>query len=525
MKSETLHSIPVMTCAEAKSFEKNFFATATTTEESVMLAAGTAVGDAVMRKCPEGMLSHVLVLSGKGHNGGDAVCAASRIFSRMPCRIVLAFFANDVSALAPLTRKFLDHFLAVVPEGKRVVVFLSESTRDLPLEIANFVSSTHVVIDGIFGHSFRPPFPPNARELLLEIAQVRSRDSLWCSVDLPSGLCDSGGAECPVCADFTFPTGILKTPVLDNPRIAGRVVPLGIGFPIAGQRTIAVADEKGLLSRSFRARPVVCDKRDFGHVLILGGSRSMPGAVLLNAFAALRAGAGLVSVICPERVQAAFVARAPGAMWTPCRENEEGGLDCDSALIEFRRLLPRATAVLFGSGMGGSENTRTLMRTIIGETPKTIPLVLDADALRPENLVPLRERGALAENTILTPHAGEFSRLGGNALCPDTFCREHSVSLILKGVCTRVVNSGCECLTFSGTPALARGGSGDVLAGMLAATLASEKNFLPETSRRDRLISVVVWHGLAAQALAREQSERCADISALPDFLGEVLPR
>lgn len=518
------YGIPVMSCAEAKDFEKKFFAgTPEFSEEAAMNAAGTGVADAILRELRAAgtPVSRVLALVGKGHNGGDAIRAAERVFSETGCRVALVVFAKDETSLAPLTLRFLERFAVAVPEEKRLVAFLSESVPATPREILNFVAAPHVVVDGVFGHGFRPPFPPEIKRFLDEIFAAASSDSVRCGVDLPSGLCDADAEACAVRADFTFPTGILKRPLLRFPEKVGRIVPVNVGFRARECAAEAVADENYFLKKIFAPRPAFCDKRDFGHALIVGGSRAMPGALLLNALAALRAGAGLVSVICPERVQAAFAARAPGAMWIPCGENSDGGLARDRAFAEFRKMLPRVSVVLCGSGTGTSEETQALISDIAAATPREIPLVLDADALRERALDALRERAAPPEKTILLPHGGEFARMGGNADALSDFCRRHSATLALKGAGTRVADADGELFAFAGTPALARGGSGDVLAGMTAALFASEKNFSPDASARERLAAAVVWHGIAARRLAAAQGERCADVSALPEFFFE----
>ncbi len=525
------YAVPVMSCAEAKAFERAFFSKSSEmTEEAAMTAAGTRVGEAILRECIEGKrdISRIFVLAGKGHNGGDALVAAMRIFSAVGCFASVVFFAESEEKLAPLTRKFLELFLASVPAEKRSVSFLTEASDSLPAREAGLVSEAELFIDGVFGHGFRPPFPAFVRDRLEEIDSLRSRDSLWCSVDLPSGLCDAGAEHCVVPADFTFPTGILKTPLLGCPEFVGRIVPVSIGFPGGKTLVRAVAGERYFLRKISVPRPVFCDKRDFGHVLIIGGSRTMPGALMLNVLAALRAGAGLVSAICPERVQPAFAARAPGAMWIPCTENGEGGLECDAAFAEFEKILPRVSAVLCGSGMGTSEGAQRLIRKIAAGTPAHIPLILDADALRTGTADALRERrrrfAAGPDRTVILPHAGEFSRIGGNPAHARAFCREHNLTLVLKGVCSRIVDAEEEWLTFPGTPALARGGSGDVLAGTVAAFLASPKNFADENAEpKELLLAAVILHGNAARKLAAAQGERGADIAALPEFFYDAL--
>lgn len=514
------HSVPVMTCAEAKVFEKEFFARGTMSEESAMKTAGALVGRGILRECGKEKISHVLVLAGNGHNAGDAVRAAATIFSQTNCHVFIVFFADDENSLAPLTRKFLDEFSAVVPDEKRKIIFLSKkNSAAVPDAIFSFVAAPHaVLIDGIFGYGFRPPFPPETKNVVEKIFAARSRDSICVAVDLPSGLCDAG-ADFVVRADLTFPTGIVKRPLVALPETAGRIVPVDLAFGLDAASAAAIFDEEFFLKRIFSPRATVCDKRDFGHVLIVGGSRAMPGALMLNALAALRAGAGLVSVVCPESVQPAFAARAPGAMWIPCRENSDGGLDCATAFSEVQKNLSRATAVLCGSGMGTSNDSQNLIRKIAASVPLETPLVLDADALRAETLDALKTRGAPSSKTILLPHAGEFARLGGNACALREFCREHAATVTLKGSFTRVAGASAEFFTFSGTPALARGGSGDVLAGMTVALFASPKNFSPECSAEERLVAAVVWHGNAARRLAAAQTERCADIASLPNFL------
>ena len=518
------HVVPVMSCAEAKAFEKKFFSSQTKlSEEASMTAAGTRVGEAILSVCTDRGcgISRVLVLAGKGHNGGDAVVAATQIFAETACRICVVFFAEGAEKLAPLTHKFLENFLETVPEGKRSLVFLPPEESALPDVLTKFAGQAQIFIDGIFGYGFRPPFPVPMRVAADKIFSLRSRDSLCCSIDMPSGLCDAGADACAVRSDFTFPTGIFKTPLIEYGEFSGRIVPVNIPFFGYDDSVLAVADETYFKEKIFAPRAVYCDKRSFGHVLIVGGSRTMPGALMLNTLAALRAGAGLVSVICPERVQAAFAARAPGAMWIPCPENEDGGLDCATAFAEFEKILPRASVVLCGSGMGNSAGTQLLIRKIAGAVPPEIPLVLDADALRKETLVSVQSRGAESGKTVILPHAGEFARLGGNAGEVREFCRGNRLTLVLKGVCTRVADESTELLSFAGTPVLARGGSGDVLAGMTAAVLASEKNFADRhASTAEKLLATVIWHGIAARKLAASQGERCADISALPEFLG-----
>lgn len=515
--------IPVMACGEAKAWEKRFFDPTRCDgeiprERDFMKRAGTAIGDFVLEKLHGIVPAHLLVLAGKGHNGGDALIAAERILRAFPKESVpvkLVFFAKTWDELAPLTMDAYEDFLRHY--GKAPVFFLTDdSAEKLPAFLPDEASG--VVIDGVYGHGFRPPLRDSVFKAFSEI-NARFRNNLHVAVDLPSGIGDSAFPYYAFSADFTCATGILKTPLLlpENAKYVGRIVPLSVDFPCDGFCKVA-ADTKRVLREIPQRRPVFCDKRDFGHVLIVGGSRSMPGALLLNVLAALRAGAGLVSVLCPESVHAAFAARAPGAMWIPCRETEDGALELGDTAKKFRRYVAKATVVLCGSGMGDSPDAQALNRTIAAETPESAALILDADALRPEVIFALRRCG---ENVCL-PHAGEFLRIGGKLETPEKFFENRRVSAVaLKGAYTQVLSAGMRIYTAAGTSALARGGSGDVLAGMTAALFAERKlrkNCFAETL----LTEAVCWHGVAAQCWEAASGTRTADIASLPDFFADA---
>lgn len=518
--------IPVMSCAQAKSWENRFFnpanndgSAALPQERDFMRRAGSGIGDFILNQLAGKMPVHLLVLVGKGHNGGDALIAARKILNAFPQNSVptkLIFFAENWDALAPLTMDAYEDFLRDC--GKAQTCFAGEGL-DGKLKAFLPRESGGVIIDGIYGHGFRPPLREHVLCALTAVNSLAPAN-LCVAVDLPSGLSDSPYTYYAFSADFTCATGIVKTPLLlpENEKYTGRVIPIAIGFPAASDGIFA-ADTPNVLKRIPIKRPVFCDKRDFGHVLIIGGSRSMPGALMLNTLAALQAGAGLVSVLCPESVHAAFAARAPGAMWIPCKESADGALELHDGLKKFRKYVGKATAVLCGSGMGDTPDTLALIQAIAAETPEKTALILDADALRPGTLTALRRCG---EN-ILLPHAGEFVRLGGNLQTPEKFSAKASIAAVaLKGAYTQILSGDERIYTFSGTSALARGGSGDVLAGITAAIFA-ERTLRPQIPAQDLLTQAVCWHGAAAQAWERSSGTRSVNIANLPDFLGVVL--
>jgi NAD(P)H-hydrate epimerase len=251
--------------------------------------------------------------------------------------------------------------------------------------------------------------------------------------------------------------------------------------------------------------------------------------------AALRSGVGLVTAFVPESLAAAFAARAPEAIWVGWPETPEGSLAL-AGLPLLRARLDRATALSIGSGLGAEGEALVL----VGEILKLagLPAVLDADALRPE-VVAAAARG----RAVCLPHAGEFKRLaGGREASPDALralARETGATIVLKGPITRIVSAesplerasalssverdgrqagACVYHSFFGGPVLARGGSGDLLAGLTGGLLAQAPD--------DPLVAAcrgVVWHGLAADLLARDRGQVAVRVTQLLDHLSAAL--
>ncbi len=254
-------------------------------------------------------------------------------------------------------------------------------------------------------------------------------------------------------------------------------------------------------------------KGDHGRVLVVAGSRHYPGAAILAALGAGRAGAGLVHLAVPHSLVPAVVAAAPFAILLPCHETAEGGFAL-SAADELRAAAAQATAVVLGPGLGREAETGRLLVRLLRDVHQ--PLVLDADAL---NLLaglgdePFAARRAATDApTVLTPHPGEFARLTGLAKptgderLPQAarFAAEHGVIVVLKGAGTVVTDGRRAWVEPAGNPGMATGGMGDVLAGMLGALLAVP-HALPDALGAAAL--AVHAHALAGDAAARDLGE------------------
>lgn len=256
-------------------------------------------------------------------------------------------------------------------------------------------------------------------------------------------------------------------------------------------------------------------KWHYGRALLLCGCEEMSGAALLSCEAALRSGAGLVQLAAVPAVIAAARPRLPEALLLAVHAEREAFLGPD---IRIAQAEARANAVLFGCGVGLEDSVRALLRQLCAQT--RLPLVLDADGLnllseQPE-LLSLRP-----ERTILTPHAGEFCRLSGKsraALATDPvglatdFARKYGVILVLKGA-TTIVTDGTLCAMLDApNSGLAKGGSGDLLAGLTVGLLA--QGIAPFAAA-----SLAVWLQARAGALA------CAEQSAYSVLPSDLFPK
>jgi NAD(P)H-hydrate epimerase len=500
MKAPFIPSVPVLSLEGARSLEEGLFGGDERREWKAMLQAGRLVAAAVLRDYREiGEFpadGRVLVLAGKGNNAGDALIAAREILERNPRAVADVLFAFGPRNLKPL--------------AARAWRGLSEAGRSRVRSVGGSALSGDyaICIDGIFGFQYRPPLPPEAAAAIE--ASSRRGLGLRAAVDLPTGWDEAGAFA----ADFTYATGSVKAPLIGSAH-AGRPRFLDLGFfhPAAGGAPEDDAGDRVLLPSILGPlsglRPASSDKRSLGHLLIVGGT-GYPGAALMATLSALRSGAGLVTAFVPESLVPAFASRAPEAIWAGLPETPGGSL-APGGLDRVMAALGRATALAIGPGLGRDPEARSLALGLAGAS--TVPLVIDADALQPDIV-----RAGTAPR-ILTPHAGEFARIAEGAGLRE-LCAATRAVIIRKGPVTAVSGGGAVYQCFHGGPVLSRGGSGDLLAGLAGGLLAQAPGDPLGAACR-----ATVWHGMAADELARSRGQTAVEISQLLDFLGSVLRR
>jgi ADP-dependent NAD(P)H-hydrate dehydratase / NAD(P)H-hydrate epimerase len=489
--------LPVLSCAEAAAAEAAFIDGDAKLSWELMNRAARGIGDealALLGRKPE----RILVLAGKGNNGADAFLAA--LHCARPGAEIVAVFAEGGPARPQARRAW-----SVRKKGVRIGIVAAGNLRQLAAH------EFDLIFDGVLGQGFRSPLSPELRAFLRTSDALRG---LRIAVDLPSGLGDHAMGPA-FRADLTVSIGCLKRPLL-SPKAAqfvGRLRVLDIGLPLGETEEACVtADSLAPLRKPRRARS---DKRHQGRLLIVGGSERMPGAVIMNTASALRSGAALVTTCLPESVRAKAAVAYPEAMWRGLSTGKEGTLAANN-LKELRPLLADKEAILLGSGMG--EKAASLIRAVAASV--TGALVLDADALRPTVITAAKKVSIL----VLLPHAGEFERLSGrtaSVAAARAYARRTKTIVVLKGTLT-CVTDGLRVIHIPfGGPVLARGGSGDLLAGIVTSVLARRSEL--GLSAFDAVVLATTWHARAADWLRDNRGEEAVRTTELLAGLSPVL--
>jgi len=462
----------------------------------------------------------IAVLCGKGNNGGDGLVVARRLHTRTrPGRlsVILAAAAESLAGDAAANYRML--------EGAGLRPRLVASEAEWEAALGEILDST-LVIDALLGTGLRGP----AEGLYLRIIRdlnARLRQARVVAVDIPSGMDSDSGERLgeALRADHTVTFTAPKVGQIFPPNCEAlgelHVSPIGAPASLLDNdpelylSTIDAAE----IAPLFAPRPRDSHKGSFGHVLVVAGSTPKPGAAILAGTAALKAGAGLVTVATTARAAQTVVAHTPELMTEPLPETELGTVSM--AAFDYQRfetIVARKDVVAMGPGLGVNDETQAFIRKAVALCgPK---LVLDADALMPANL----RAGA-----VLTPHPGEMARLTG-LTTPEIqkrrvevarqFARERGVYLVLKGYRTLVaLPDGRVLVNLTGTPAMASGGVGDVLTGLIAGFLAQ----FPQAPVEQAVAAAVYLHGKAGELAAADLGEQAATASDLLARVGAAI--
>jgi NAD(P)H-hydrate epimerase len=455
----------------------------------------------------------IVVVCGKGNNGGDGLAIARQLYTRFAPRELRVVLIEDEAELK-----------GDAAENLRMLRAAGiQEYRDFGPEMR----TATLVVDAVLGTGLQGPAKGPALSAIREINGSFPLAKIF-AVDLPSGINGASGAipaeyvRADATVTFTAPKICHAIPPAADLMGDLRVAP--IGSPMCLYENDDAIDlalvTPQSIARHFAPRPRDSNKGKFGHVLLVAGSCGKSGAAAMAGLAALRAGAGLVTVACPESALPAVAAVSPELMTVPLPETS-AGLIAKSALRSINKLAGERTLVAIGPGIGTEDETREVVVELFNALAK--PMVIDADAL---NCLASHAGKAPDHLRILTPHPGEMSRLAQTTI-PEiqadrissarSFAKERNLTLVLKGEATLTAfPDGRVWINPTGSPSMATGGTGDILTGMIAGLVAQ----FPDAA--DIAVAAAVYlHGLAGELAARDLCEQPVIATDLLRYLGE----
>ena len=476
---------------------------------ALMEKAAKLCSDRIQQLYPPDQITLVGVLVGPGHNGGDALVIARELYlAGYQVKVYRPFFK-----LKSLTAQ---HASYVNSLG---IPFYEEIQ---PLQ------ECQLIIDGLFGFGLTRDLPENIIEI---VNLVNSWSKSIVSIDLPSGVHTDTGAilGTAIKATHTLCLGLWKRAFFQDTALEYLGSSERIDFGILSYHIWSVLPKPVPVKRITTEtalkflplpRPIVTYKYRQGHLLLICGSHRYAGAAILTALGARASGVGMLSVAVPESLKNLLVSHLPEALIVDCPENKEGAI---SSLPFSGTDLSQFDAVACGPGL--TIDAKSVVQKVL---QAECPLILDADGL---NI--LAEHGATEvlssrnATTVLTPHLGEFKRLFPEITEPEsdrltavqTAAQQSQAIILLKGARTAIANSqGFTWLISLSTPALARGGSGDVLTGLIGG-LAAQGTKAENTKLFNTVASAAWWHAQAGIFAAQERTELGVDAVTLAKYL------
>ena len=481
--------------------------------KQMMLNAGKGCAEKIIRL--SGERKKVTVICGKGNNGGDGYVIAS----------VLKLYKYDITVINAFGEpkgEFIEYIYSALKDKVRIIFLDSD-----PEEAAKAATGAEIVVDAVFGIGFKGKLP----EKIIKLFElVNKKNALKYAVDIPSGLTMADEESMSTCfrADHTLSMLCLKKEHVYKPYsfCCGEISVIPIGFePKSKTGLLSLLDTE--IKINLPERPYDANKGSLGHALIIAGSYKMPGAAILATKGALSTGSGLVSLAFPDCCYPAVTSQLTENIMVPMRTAEDGSISQDgiAALLSNPK---KYSAIAIGCGATPSPSVSDVLTAVIKSYPGT--LIIDADGINllAKNIDILKEA---VGDIIITPHPGEMSKLNWSTVkeinsnresTAEKFANEFKVTVLLKGPNTVVANpDGRMYINRTGCSALARGGSGDMLTGMIAAFAA---NGMPPF---EAACTGAYIHGLAGEKAAEKYTSYCATIqnviNCIPDAFFQIL--
>ncbi|MEO8368389.1 MAG: NAD(P)H-hydrate dehydratase [Candidatus Solibacter sp.] len=449
----------------------------------------------------------IAILCGKGNNGGDGLVIARQLHTRFsPDALHVILLADPTE----LKGDAAANYAMLIAAG-------GQAHSEIPAAARNAT----LVLDALLGTGVNGPATGRMLQAIREINTGFPLAKVV-AVDLPSGMpSDTGEAAADfVRADYTvtFTAPKISQVMPPNCDHVGELIvtPIGSRAEFYADARLSLI-EPSMFADLLAPRAPAGHKGAYGHVLIVAGSRGKTGAAAMAGISALRTGAGLVTVASAESAIATIAGHAPELMTEALRETESGMIALNANLAP---LLEGKTVLAIGPGLGRAPHLAALVHGLTESFAG--PMVLDADALQGTM------RGTAGRLRVLTPHPGEMARLTGKSTAEiqsdriaaaRDYAPQHGIILVLKGQRTLIAfPNGDVHINPTGTPAMGKGGSGDILTGMIAAMLAQ----FP-ASPEQAVDAAVYLHGLAAELAAQDTGDKCLLATDLLQYLPQAM--
>jgi NAD(P)H-hydrate epimerase len=465
----------------------------------------------------------IIVFCGKGNNGGDGFAIARHLFNAgANVLVVLIADRNEVKGDALTNLQIIENL------GIKIVQVVDEVHLE---EIAASLYLCDLIVDAIFGTGIKG----NISGTVADIIQLINYSGRYVvSVDIPSGINGDTGQICGVCvnADTTVTFALPKVGLLNYPAAdyVGKLVIADISIPgsiIERQNININIIEKEYIKGLIPARYSNSNKGDYGKIFIVAGSTGMTGAATLAGLAAIRSGSGLVTVGIPKALNAIMEVKLTEVMTFPLEDEGRGTLS-HSCIHQIIEKMNKADVMVFGPGLSTDASIPDILKDVLKQSD--IPIIIDADGINAlaKNINVLKECKC---PVVITPHPGEMSRLTGLGIqhiqanrieTARNFAKDWNITVVLKGARTVVALPDEEVfINCTGNAGMATGGTGDVLAGIIA-SLAGQGLGVSKAA-----IAGVYIHGLAGDISAETRGEHgliATDlIEALPSVIRQLV--
>jgi len=486
------------------------------TVKELIKRSGEAVAAAIRERAPKN--KELVILAGKGNNGADGYAAATMLQDEYSITVYDVFGVGQKSTEGKEYRELY------ISRGGRILDF-SESPENL-----SQIKNAGCIVDAVFGTGFHGEMPESIRPLAITVREAVEAEKI--AIDVPLGInADNGSvSDFAISVGATVELSFIKPGIISYPArsYVGKIIYDDLGLP--NEKITAAFDfryhmiDKSWVLGNLPKREENSNKGTFGKLLVITGSTKYRGAAHLSVEAALRGGVGLVSYAGTGALISELSLKYPEVVYKEINEISDFSSD---DIEEMIKLSSSYSATLIGSG---SDNTPGLLKLVLGLLGgEGGPLILDADAINALSTLGKEGAAAIGDSkceVIITPHPLEFARISGLDVAEvqrnridaaEKFARDYSCTVVLKGAGT-VITDGKELyINYYGSSALAKAGSGDVLAGLIGAFAAQNK--LP----LDKAAALAVYfHACAGECLAEEYSSYGVTPSDLP---GEIARR